>query len=146
MLALDLTRYHFRHTHGDITVYGTWWLASDSGPKPCLVLIPTHAQSYQRATPCVVPMNDAWVFSDTIGDPVRAAQASFAFAEALGLNVNTPQNVFRVRSIIADHIGELLLIPPMPNDMREKVVLGEAKVTAREHGKVVRHHEVIERV
>ncbi len=143
--ALDLTRYHERYQHGDITVYLTWWLASDAGPRPCLVLIPTNAQSNERGTPCVVPLNQAWVWSEAIGDPVHAARWAFAFAQTLGLDTNNVTNVFRVRSIIADHLGDFLKMPPMPDDMREKVVLGEAKVTAREAGTVVRHHEVVER-
>lgn len=142
--ALDLTRYHDRHQHGDITVYLTWWLASDSGPKQCLVLVPTHAQSYERTTPCVVPMNHAWVWSEEIGDPAAAAATAMSFARALGLEAS-PRQAIRIRSIIVDHLDDLVRMPPMPDDMREKVVLGEAKLTAREHGKVVRHHEVIER-
>jgi hypothetical protein len=143
--ALDLTRYHARYRHGDLTVYLTWWLASDAGPRPCLVLIPTHAQSYERATPCIVPLPQAWIWSE-IGDGAYAARTAFAFAEALGLDPGNVNNVIRVRSIIVDHLGDLLSIPPMPNDMREAIVLGEAKVTDREGGNVVKHHEVVERI
>jgi hypothetical protein len=144
--ALDLTRYHWRHEHGDLTVYGTWWLGLDSGPRPCLVLIPTHKQHWEKAIPCVVMMDDAWRWSEKIGDPADAARQAFMFARALGLDINNVQNVFRVRSIINDHLGDLLGIPPMPNSMREMVVIGEVKVTDREGGTVIAHDEVVERV
>lgn len=143
--ALDLTRYHLRHRHGDITVFLTWWLAEDSGPLPCLVLVPTNDQSWERCTPCVVPINHAWVWSEEKGDPVRAAKMAVGFVDALR-QAPSPQSAFRVRGIIIDHLGDLLTMPPMPASMRQRVVLGEAKVTAREAGRVIRHEEVVERI
>lgn len=141
--ALDLTRYHFRQQHGDVTVFGTWWLGEDSGPSPCLVLIPTRERP--GMVPCCVPLNHAWVWSEEIGNPVFAARMALAMANSLGLGA-TPSNAIRVRSIVVDHLDDLIKLPPMPDSMRPRVVIGEAKVTAREHGQVVRHHEVIERV
>jgi hypothetical protein len=141
--ALDLTRYHWRATHGDLTTYGTWYLAEDSGPKPCLVLLPTHKQSWEKATPCVVMLEDMWRWSD-LGDEVAQARVAVGFAENLGLDIANPRNALRVRGIICDHIGDMLSMPPMPAAMRNPVVIGEAKVTSREGGNVVRHHEVIE--
>lgn len=140
-IALDLTRYHFKRELGDITLFGTWFLASDSGPKPCLVLLPTGKQN-QHGIPCVVPQNQAWVWSEAIGDARRAAQTAYTFAEHLGLDSNNPSNVFRIRSIIHDHILDLLHIPPMPMDMRERVPLGEVTVRDREGDQLVRHEEV----
>ncbi|MPZ36669.1 MAG: hypothetical protein GEU95_01180 [Rhizobiales bacterium] len=142
--AIDLTRYHARAQHGDITAYLTWWLADDGGPRPCIVLIPTRM--HERVQPCVVHIEQAWMWSEEIGDPERACRLAFAFAAALGLDVNNQMNVFRVRSIIVDHLGDLLTMPPMPDDMRESVVIGEAKVTNREAGTVVRHEEITDRV
>jgi hypothetical protein len=142
--ALDLTRHHWRHRHGDITAYGTWWLGEDSGPKPCVVLVPTYRRMSEVA-PCVVLMEQAWVWSETAGDPVHAAKVAMAFVDALGLSP-TPQSCFRVRGIIIDHLDELCMMPPMPDAMREFVTIGEAKVTNREAGTVVRHEEVIDRV
>lgn len=144
--ALDLTRTHFVQRHGDIVVYGSWWLADESGPRPCLVLLPAHRQSWQKATPCVVPIETAWRWSEAIGDPEYAARMAFEFAQWLGLDVNNPQNIFRVRAIVADHLGDLLRMPPMPDDMRRNVVIGEAKLRDVEGDRIVRHHEVIERV
>lgn len=143
--ALDLTRYHFRQRHGDITVYGSWWLAEDSGPRPCLVLIPTNKQSWEKATPCVVMLDQAWVWSEEIGDPVHAAKVAMQFVDMLG-QPPSPKSAFRVRGIIIDHLGDLLAMPPMPEAMRVNTVIGEAKVTARETGRVIRHEEIIDRV
>jgi hypothetical protein len=143
--ALDLTRYHFRHLHGDITAYGTWWLAEDSGPRPCLVLLPTHKQSWEKTRPCVVMLDQAWVWSEEIGDPFRAARNALDFADALGLGAS-PSNGIRVRSIIVDHLDDLLKMPVMPEAMRVNTLIGEAKVTAREAGRVIRHEEIVDRV
>lgn len=143
--ALDLTRWHFRQQHGDISVYGSWWLAEDSGPTPCLVLIPTFSQSWAKATPCVVRLNDAWMWSEEIGDPRRAAHLAMQFTQALGLDVNNASNVFRVRSIIVDHLSDLLTMPPMPMAMRSIEVIGEATITNRDSGKTI-EREVVEHV
>lgn len=141
--AIDLTRHHWRHRHGDIDAYGTWFLGADSGPRPCLVLI--HAHNYARTTPCAVRLEDAWRWSEEIGDPADAARYALAFAEALGLGA-TPSAAIRVRGIIVDHLGDLINMPPMPNAMREATVIGEAKVTSREGGEVVKHHELVDRL
>lgn len=142
--ALDLTRYHWRHQRSDLTVYGTWWLAEDSGPKACLVLTSVHNQG-RRAPPCVVLLDQAWMWSEEIGDPVRAAKVAVSFVDALGLTPDV-KSAFRVRSIIVDHLHDLLTLPPMPDAMRVKAVLGEAKIKSREGGETIRHEEYIERV
>jgi hypothetical protein len=98
-----------------------------------------------EVTPCVVLLEQAWVWSEAIGDPVRAAHIAMEFVDVLGQSP-TPQSCFRVRGIIIDHLSELVLMPPMPAAMREHVVIGEAKVTDREGGRVVRHEEIIDRV
>lgn len=140
--ALDLTRYHFkRELAGNITVYGTWWLAEDSGPKQCLVLVPTLART-ENVVPCVVPQSQAWMWSEAIGDPVETAKTSFMFADWLGLDVNNHSDVFRVRSVIHDHLQDLLNIPPMPEAMRDRTVIGEAQIRARESDRMIRHEEV----
>lgn len=142
--ALDLARYHARHTYGDITLYLTWWLAEDSGPRPCIVLVPTHKRSH-RPVPCVVHLNGSWVWSEEIGDPVRAANMAIEFVDLLG-QPPSPQSAFRIRGIIIDHLQDLLTIPPMPDDMRVNTVVGEARITNREAGTTVRHEEIVDRV
>jgi hypothetical protein len=139
--ALDLSRIHGSQKHGDLTVYLTWWLASDGGPRPCLVLLPTDQSRWQYTQPCVVLLDQAWQWSEEIGDPAYAARMSMQFAASLGLSAADATNVFRVRSAIVDHLGDLLAMPPMPTDMREPgVVLGD--VTVKEDGKIVREEEL----
>jgi len=140
--AIDLTRCRWTQKHGDITAYGTWWLAEDSGPRPCLVLLPTHHSAWHRAHPCVVLLDQAWIWSEEVGDPERAARTAFEFCTALRLDAGNPSNVIRVRAIIVDHLGDLTSMPPMPTDMRPDPgeVLGE--VTVKEDGKVVREEEL----
>lgn len=142
--ALDLTRYHWKAEHGDVTAFGSWWLAEDSGPRPCIVLLPTYRQSWQKAKPSVVLIDQAWVWDETIGDPERAARLAFHFAEGLGLPLNNPNTIMRIRSIIADHIGDLLMMPPMPQDMRRTEHMGDLTISELETGRV-REVEVTER-
>ena len=142
--ALDLTRYHWRHERGDLVVYGSWWLADDSGPRPCLVLLPIRRQSWEKAKPAVVLIDQAWVWSD-IGDGARAARMAYEFAIGLGLDERNPNTLIRIRSIIADHIGDLLMMPPMPAEMVRVETTGEMTIAERETGSK-RVIEVSERI
>ena len=143
--ALDLTRYHFRRDLRDLIVYGTWWLADDGGPKPCLVLMSALRQGWMQSTPAVVLLEQAWVWSEEIGQPQRAAKVAMEFVDALGMPAEV-KSAFRVRSVIIDHLDDLLKMPPMPADMRILAQLGEAKITSREGGETIRHEEFTERV
>jgi hypothetical protein len=140
--AIDLTRCHASHERGDLALHLTWWLDdAGAGPRPCMVLLPARGP-WDLVAPCVVPLAQAWVWSETIGDPVRAALTAVAFAEAMGFDP-TPMMASRIRSLIVDHLGDLLAMPPMPASMREAEVIGEAKVVDREAGTVVKHHEIV---
>lgn len=113
---LDLTVYHRRHTHGDITVYLTW--LRDRQQTACLVLVPPHRMGRSGLVPCVVPITRSWVWSEEIGDGRQAARTCMEFAEALGLNPANRLAVYRVASIIRDHIGDLVLMPVKPTEAR----------------------------
>jgi hypothetical protein len=142
-LALDLTRYAWRQEHGDIIAYGTWWLAEDSGPKPCIALLPLRRQSWRTARPAVVLIEQAWVWDEQIGDGARCAQLAFMFAEGLGL-APSAHTLLRIRGIIADHIEDLVRIPPMPPDFRQAEHVGDLRIVERETGRA-REVEVVER-
>lgn len=137
---LDLTRCHFTKAHGDITVFGTW-LLQQNGATPALVLLATAKVGNENAIPCIVPLSTAWAWSEEIGDPRHAAQRSYWFAANMGLNAHNIATVMRVTSIIRDHLGDLLSIPPRPHD---KVVVADA-IRTDQYGKE-HHSEVIERV
>lgn len=132
--ALDLTRYAWRQEHGDIVAYGSWWLADDSGPRPCIALLPINRASWEKSKPAVVLIDQAWVWDETIGDGARAAALAFQFAQGMGLDESNPNTLIRIRSIIADHIGDLLKIPPMPKELRPVETMGEMRIAERETG------------
>lgn len=125
--ALDLTRVHARHTHGDITVFLAWY-GDTLKTEPAIVLVPTYRIGLPDVTPCVVTLSNAWRWSAEIGDAAHCAQASMIFARLLGLG----EGLFgpmRVTSAIQDHLGELVLMPP---DYREKYVAADAVMRDRD--------------
>lgn len=137
--SLDLTRYAWKRELGDITVYGTWFGAEQD---PALVLVPTMRQSWQKTTPCVVPLTNAWKWDEFTGDPAGCARTCVQFAGFLGFNPMSSMTVQRIASIIRDHLGDLLHIPPKPTEQR--IVVADAFLTD-EAGKT-RHVEVSENV
>ncbi len=140
-IAIDLTNPAWSQVHGDLTVYGTYWLADEDGPRPCLVLLPTDQRRWANLMPCVVLLDQAWIWSEEIGDPRRAAQTAFEFATCLGLDPE-PTTVMRIRSLIVDHLPDLVPMPPMPADQRPtEPVLGEVTVKDGD-GKVIREDEL----
>lgn len=139
--ALDLSRHHSRHAHGDITAYLTWWLAGDT-PSPVLVLTPTHARpTHERITPCVVPLGAAWLWAEETGSPAHCARTAYEFARNLGLTAENPITGMRIVSIIRGHLGDLLAMPPMPAERR---VVADAIMTDA-NGRQT-HSEIMERV
>jgi len=137
--ALDLTKYAFRQQHGDITVFGTWWLDEDDGWVPCLALVPTFRMGHDGYMPAVVPMDHAWAWSEESGDPRYAAVTSAKFAAGLGFPVDH-FSCFRIASIIREHLEDSIKrIPPRPTDHQSVAadVLLIDKSTGRE-----RHAEI----
>lgn len=135
--ALDLTRYHARYQRGDLTVFLTWF---GNDLTPCLVIVPTHVEGHERVTPCVVLQRAAWVWSEAIGEGRHCAITSYQFCHYLRI-AQTPANCIRVTSIIRDHIGDLLAVPPAPF---ETAVVADA-IRRDQDGKE-HHSEVIDRV
>lgn len=133
--ALDLTRYHHKRQHGDITAVYTWF---GEELRPALVLIPTYRQHHEKTTPCVIPLENAWKWDEYVGDPAGCARTCFQFAGYLGLDPLSSMTCQRIASIIRDGLGELLTIPPKPD---ERIVVADAIVTD-ERGKQ-RHLEVM---
>lgn len=139
--AIDLSLSRRTHPHGDITVHETWTLHNGRG---CLVLTPTWAHiSHERITPCIVTVDAAFMWDETTGDPQWCAETSLMFASALGLNPYEPRSVIQVTSIIREHLGDLLSMPPMP--ATTKAVVADAILTNKETGKT-REAEIIDHV
>lgn len=109
---LDLTRYHQRYQHGDLSVFLTWF---GNDLVPCLVIVPSYYEGFDRVTPCIVLQKDAWIWSTAIGDGAHCARTSYQFCQHLRI-APEPNNCIRITSIIRDHIGDILSVPPAPFD------------------------------
>ncbi len=140
-LALDLTRYMAKHDIGDITAIMTWTMHNQ---RPCIVLIPTFVPTHnERITPCIVPLDNAWIWDEVAGDGAHCANATYQFACSLGFNP-TPRLLIRITSIIRELLGDLLSMPPMPR-FYDPLVVADATLTNLETGKVTQS-EVTEHV
>lgn len=136
---LDLTIWHRRQQHGDISAFLTW--LRDARRTPALVLVRTALLGREGAIPCIVPLTRTWVWSEEIGDPRQAAQTCIQFAASLGLNPHNATDCIRVMSIIRDHIGDLVLMPPKPTEARVVADVIRTEASGRQH-----HDEVVENV
>lgn len=130
-IALDLTTYAWqRHVRGGYTFYGTWFRDED-GWQPCLAIVPSfQVISHVRTTPCVVPLRNAWLWAEP--GPYVAEQCGI-FMAAMGLAFDA-QRVIRLAMSIHDHLGELIAMPPHPEEAKEVVaeIIGVDNATGRE--------------
>ena len=113
--AIDLEYYHFRQKHGDLTVFGTWWMGLEPEPQPCLCIIRTtdYGADPTGVCPGVVLLENAWVYADPpVGNVFKAADGSIRIAQALGMDSTLGRQ--RVFSIIKEHLGDLLFMPNRP--------------------------------
>lgn len=134
---LDLTQTHFERNYGDITVFGTWF---GKDRKPALVLVSTSKIGSEHLVPCVVPMNQAYLWDEKGGDGAHCAHVSALFAANMGFGFDT-MKIMKISSVIRDNLGELVNIPPKPT---EKVVVADA-IRTDSSGKQ-HHSEIIEHV
>jgi hypothetical protein len=131
-LALDLSRYIAKHVLGDITAIMTW---TTHNQRPCIVLIPTFTPlHFDRVTPCIVPLENAWAWDETTGDGAHAARTSCDFACSLGFSPS-PQMLMRITGTIRDLLGDLLMMPVMPA-FYDTSVMADATLTNLDTGKV----------
>lgn len=136
---LDLTKPHFEKKRGDLTLYGAW---HGERLRPCLVVLPAYR--IEKAVPLVIEVDDAWKWQpdDPDVDPRLSAQLVVRFLMLNGMDYHNTFTAMKVASLIHDHLGDLLNIPPKPT---EGVVVADILHTDRDTGKVT-HKEVIERV
>ena len=136
---LDLTKPHFEKRRGDLMLYGAW---HGKRLRPCLVVLPAYRTG--RMVPLVIEVDDAWQWQpdDIDADPRRSAQLIGTFLLANGMDASNTFTAMKVASLIHDHLGDLLRIPPKST---EDVIVADAFQTDRDTGKVT-HKEVIERV
>ncbi|AXF51434.1 hypothetical protein PQA73_gp06 [Erwinia phage Pavtok] len=134
---LDLTQPAFSKARGELTIYGAW---HGKRLRPCLVVLPT----YRPGTPLVIEVDDAWRWNpdDIEADPRANMQLTAAFLMANSMDASNPFTAMKVASLVHDHLGDLLRIPPKPG---ETIVVADAIQTDRDSG-VVTHREIIQRV
>lgn len=130
---LDLNKRVWTFRRSGVTAIGTWVRVGDRF-RPCMVLIPADREYDDRLMPCVVTMDRAWIWSEEIGDPAQAAATAFQFAHALGFNAYDGPTVRRIAMFIADHLDDLLKIPPYQDSDAE--VVAEVTMTNPVTGKV----------
>lgn len=137
-IVLDLSVTAFRHRRGDVDVIGTWFFSEPSRPRPALVLVPAFKEGHERTTPCIVPLDTAWMWSEAIGDPRHVARMSHRIADRLGLAAHDPWVCIRVAGLVRDHLGDLIRMPVFP---KPKQAVADA-VTVDAQGRE-RHAEVL---
>jgi hypothetical protein len=139
--VLDLSKRAWQKSYGDVTVIGTWTLGNR---RPTLALVPTRPKpTHDRVIPCLVPIDLAFAWDEHTGDPGHAAQMSMQFAAALGLNPVEPRNVVKVTMIVREHLGDLLMMPSMPETERE--IVADVLLTDTNTGKT-REQEIMDDV
>lgn len=108
--ALNLARFHRQFTHGDVTAFLTWY-----GPdlEECVALVPTFKFGIsQDFMPAVFLISEISIYAEGYLGDVREAIWNLRIAAAgLGLDDN-PMTIMRLRSIVAEHIDDVLRMPP----------------------------------
>lgn len=135
---LDLTKYAFRRVKHGIVAYGTWY---GRKREPALALISAVFEGLPGALPCVIPLNDAFLWAEETGEPRYWARMTLRFAAALGLNPANQFDGYKVLDIIRDNLGDLVMMPPKPT---EKLVVADV-IRTDEYGRES-HHEVTDNV
>lgn len=138
-IALDLTKHHFCRKAGDLTVYGTWF---GDQRRPCLVLVPANHNDATRYSPFVIPIDNAWIWSEEVGSPALQVDSADKACRALGMDYLNRFTLLKILCAIRDNMSDLLKMPPKPS---EAVIVADAFRTDHATGKV-KHIEIAERV
>ncbi|TPW31823.1 hypothetical protein FJU08_06815 [Martelella alba] len=139
--AIDLTRYHFQKRQGELALYGTWY---GDKARPCLVVVPTNHIGHDRCRPLVITIDDAWQWNpdDTDAMPETNAAMVQQFLDVNGMDFGNMRSAMRVVSLIHDHLGDLISIPPKASLAR---VVADVLQVDHDTGKET-HAEIIDRV
>lgn len=133
----DLNVYHKRFLRGGLTLWVTWDRITG---RPCMVITPDmQRMSHENVVPCVVPLDRAWAWSEEVGDEHETNISSGIFCANLGMNPLEPRNVFAIKDLIRNHLGDLIACPPLP--VEDKEIAADALIHDASTGKVT-HKEI----
>jgi hypothetical protein len=129
--AFKLDISHAVHVRGSITVWLTWNRLTG---RPVMVLTPTDMRGgHERITPCVIPIDRAWLWDEDRGDLAHANITAAIFCANLGFSPENIRNIFKVQGYIRDYLEDLIRMPPMPPDHAQ--IVGEALIFDNETGR-----------
>ncbi len=127
-VELDLRQRAWTQRRGNVTVIGTW-IGKDGDFQPCMVLIRTGDDYNPDLVPCAIPLEEAWMWSEEVGDGRRSFHAAMQFAQVMRLGDNG-YDIRRIAGIIHDHLGDLVSMRPYQTQEKKPVV---AEVTMVNH-------------
>ncbi|MBN8294557.1 hypothetical protein JI664_21470 [Rhodobacter sp. NTK016B] len=135
-MALDLSVNHRTFQRGNINVWLSWVRLEDRW-EGALVFTRADAKDRDAIRPCIIPMNRAWIWDDTIGDPHEAMSTALMFCDALGMNPLNMSDVFRIRMLVNDYLDDLLRIPPRPTGASKERVAAVIEGVDKASGKPI---------
>lgn len=121
--VLDLDKRHWTAHARGLTAIGTWFrqderiedgLVRRGQWRPAMVICRTGTETRHDAAKCIIPMERAWLWAPETGDADACSMIIPRFLDALGLDPMSKADNDRLISIVLDHLGDLLSIPPYP--------------------------------
>lgn len=110
---IDLKYTYSEWTFGDFRVILTWTLDDQ---RPCMVLIPNRV-NLADVTPCIIKMDEAYLWSDTIVGDIRHQERSAGeFCIWMDFDPFSAGNRRRVITAIQNRLQDLLTMPPLTTD------------------------------
>lgn len=117
--AIDLTRTQFSRTLGNLTIVGTWlWNDDQENYEPALVVVSSIRPKGFK--PCVVALSAAYKYND----PIYLAHVAKEFVHLLCLQ-DDMSTAHKVATMIHDHLGDLLNMPPNPTS---QIIVADATI------------------
>jgi len=136
LAEVDISRYHFRRTHGMFLALGTWCRHGIGEWRRCLVIM--RAASYGTDDMRIFVVHDDvdlpnWALDlKGMGDVALALQLGRRACQELDIE-DTTTNAVAIITIVNENMYELIMMPPPPE--RETAALADVIVTERESGR-----------
>lgn len=116
---LDLNFRQWSDHRRGLTAIGSWVYVDDEDSygrwRPCMVIL--REPMPPKARPCLVLLDNAWWWSDKIGDPRRVAHVVTAFLDNLGLDIYDADSHAAVIDIVLHNLDRLIGMPPAPPEL-----------------------------